>query len=95
MHKEGNLFRFLTCMQDEVHRFAIAGFHSKHERASLHSELEEIHGIGPAKRKKLMQTFVNIDRLKQATFEELCEVVDRTTAKAIIDYFNGGETLES
>lgn len=93
--KEGNLFRFLTCMQDEVHRFAIAGFHNKHERASLHSELEEIHGIGPAKRKKLLQTFVNIDRLKQATFEELCEVVDRTTAKAIIDYFNGGENLES
>ena len=90
--REGNLFKFLTCMQDEVHRFAIAGFHKKHEKSTLHSELEEIPGIGPAKRNKLMQTFLSIDRLRQADFAELCAVVDKTSARRIIDYFNGGGT---
>ena len=90
--RDGNLFKFLTCMQDEVHRFAIAGFHKKHEKSTLHSELEEIPGIGPAKRSKLMQTFLSIERLRQADFAELCNVVDKTSARHIIDYFNRGGT---
>ena len=90
--REGNLFKFLTCMQDEVNRFAIAGYHKKHEKSTLHSELEEIPGIGPAKRNKLMQTFLSIDRLRQADFAELCAGVDKTSARRIIDYFNGGGT---
>ena len=90
--KEGNLFKFLTCMQDEVHRFAIAGFHKRHENAAIHSELEDIPGIGPVKRQKLMQTFLSIERLRLASFEELCAVVDKNTAKKIIEHFSREET---
>ncbi len=94
--KDGMLFRFLACMQDEVHRFAITGFRKKHEKVSLHSILEEIPGIGPAKRTALLQTFINIDRIKQATFEELRSVVDSRTAQNVLDYFQqGGENHES
>lgn len=89
IEKDGNLFRFLTCMQDEVHRFAISGFRKKHEEVSIHSELEEIPGIGPAKRKKLLQTFTNIDRIKRATQEELSEVVGEKLAIALLKYFHG------
>ncbi len=94
LDKDGNLFRFLTCMQDEVHRFAISGFHKKHEDASLHSELEDIPGIGPAKRKQLLMTFVTPERLKQATLEELSAVVGKAAAKQVFDYYNRGEENE-
>ena len=89
---ESNLFKFLTCVQDEVHRFAIEGFHKKHEKASLHSELEEIAGVGPAKRQKLLKAFVTIDRIKQSNIDELCTVVDKNTAENIVKYFSGGDS---
>jgi len=95
LSKDGMLFHFLTCMQDEVHRFAIAGFHKKHEQSSLHSELETISGIGPAKRKQLIKTFVSVERMRQASFEELSAVVGKSAAKEMINYFHGGEINES
>ena len=84
----------MTCVQDEVHRFAISGYRKKHEAASLHSELEEIRGIGPKKRKKLLQTFVSTKRLQQASYEELCEVVDSASAKEIWKFFHGDKNNE-
>ncbi len=95
LDKNDMLFRFLTCMQDEVHRFAIAGFHKKHENASLHSELENITGIGPAKRKRLIQTFVSVRHIKEASLEELSQIVGNTTAKEVVKYFHGGRENES
>ncbi|MBO5364499.1 MAG: excinuclease ABC subunit UvrC [Clostridia bacterium] len=81
------LFHFLTCVQEEVHRFAISGFRKQHEENALHSELEEISGIGPEKRKILLQTFVTIERLKQADFDELRKVVGKSAAENIRLYF--------
>ncbi len=92
--KDGMLFKFLTCMQDEVHRFAISGFHKKHEKASMHSELEAIPGIGPERRKQLLQKFLTIERLRTASLEELTAVVSVSVAKKIIDYFQGGAQNE-
>ncbi len=95
MPKDSMLFRFLACMQDEVHRFAITCFRKKHEKSLLHSILEEIPGVGPAKRTALPQTFINLNRIKGATLEELQSVVDSRTARNIIDYFQqGGENHE-
>ncbi len=91
INQEDMLFHFLTCVQDEVHRFAIGGFHKQHEKTTLHSELEEIPGIGPSKRKALLQTFISIERLKQADFSELQEVVGKKAAESILLYFQGGE----
>ncbi len=87
LNQDDMLFHFLTCVQDEVHRFAIAGFRKKHTEVSLHSELEDIPGVGPAKRKALLQKFISIDKLKVADFDELRQVVDAQTAKNILSYF--------
>ena len=91
LDQEDTLFRFLTCMQDEVHRFAIAAFHKKHENASVQSELETIRGVGETKRMKLMNTFINIARIKQASIEELSSVVDQRTAKNIYQFYHTHE----
>lgn len=82
------LFDFLTCMQDEVHRFAITTFRKKHESANLHSELESIEGIGPSKRMKLLASFSGIDRIRRATIAELSEVIDRKTAENVYWYYH-------
>lgn len=88
--KDGDLFNFLTQMQEEVHRFAIRSFRKKHQDTAVFSELLKISGVGPSKHKLLMQTFISVDRIKKATIDELSMVVDNKTAKNIYDYFNGG-----
>ncbi len=87
LNRNDMLFRFLSGIQEEVHRFAISGFRKKHEDVSLHSELEEIPGIGPAKRKALLRKFISIVNIKAADYEELTLVVDEKTAQNIIRYF--------
>ncbi len=84
LNQDDMLFHFLACVQDEVHRYAITGFRKQHQDSSLHSELEDIPGIGPAKRKALLQTFVTIDRLKEANYEELRQVVGKAAAESIL-----------
>ncbi len=92
LDKDGDLFKFLTCMQDEVHRFAITAFRKRHEDSALHSELEDIPGIGAAKRRDLLRTFITVERIKQAGFQELCDVVGKRAAQSIVDYFHEGES---
>lgn len=92
LDKDGDLFKFLTCMQDEVHRFAITAFRKNHEDSALHSELEDIPGIGAAKRRDLLRTFITVERIKQAGFQELCDVVGKRAAQSIVDYFHEGES---
>lgn len=81
------IMNFITCIQDEVHRFAISSFRKKHSEEMTKSDLEEIKGIGPEKRKKLLETFVSVDKIKNATFEELKAVVGEKVAKEIINYY--------
>ncbi len=81
------IMNFVTCIQDEVHRYAITGFRKKHGKEMVKSELEEIKGVGPEKRKKLLETFVSVDKIKTATFEELKAVAGEKVAREIIDYF--------
>lgn len=85
------LFKFLSGMQEEVHRFAISRFRNKHEKASLSSELEKIKGVGPEKRKKLLNMFGDIKRIKKAEIFELSRAVDKKTAENIYNYFHKGE----
>ncbi len=88
---DSELFRFLTRLQDEVHRFAIAAYRKKHESATIHSELENIKGIGASKRNKLLSNFVNTERIKSATVEELTAVVGKAAAENVYRYFRNGE----
>lgn len=87
--RDGELFKFLTRVQEEVHRFAITAFRKKHEKASVRSELDNIKGVGPAKRNKLLLAFSSIDKIKSASLEELSCAVDKGTAKNVYEYFRG------
>lgn len=82
------IFKFLTQVQDETHRFAITSFHKKHKKSMLRSELTNIKGVGEAKKNKLLKAFKSINAIKDADAEELSKVVDDKTAQNIYDYFN-------
>ncbi len=88
LNKEEMLFSFLTCIQDEVHRFAIKNFTKKHENSTLSSELDNISGIGPAKRNILLKTFISVERIKNASFAELAEVVGKKVADNIVKFYS-------
>lgn len=88
LDNDSELFKFLSRLQDEVHRFAITAFRKKHEKSSLHSELDDISGVGPKKRNLLLLYFSSIKNIKAATYDELCMAVDKRTAKSVYDYFN-------
>jgi len=82
------LFKFLTNLQDEVHRVAVS-YHQKLRSDRLKkSELDEIKGVGEVKKSQLIKAFKSINNIKNATITELENVVDKRTAQAIFEYFN-------
>lgn len=87
-HSEG--FKLITRIQDEAHRFAIE-FHRKlRSQGQVHSVLDEIKGIGPARRKALMKHFANIDEIRNATVEELKTLpsMNEKSAKEVYSFFH-------
>lgn len=82
------IFKFITQIQDETHRFAITSFHKKHKKSTLKSDLTNINGVGDAKKNKLLKAFKSINAIKGASIVELSKVVDAKTAENIYKYFN-------
>ena len=70
-HGEG--FKLITRIQDEAHRFAIEYHRSLRSKSQVHSVLDDIEGIGPTRRKALMRRFASIEKIREATVEELAE----------------------
>ena len=87
-HSEG--FKLITRIQDEAHRFAIEFHRSLRSKAQVKSVLDEIPGVGPARRKALMRHFRSIDEVKQADVDLLMEVegMNRSTAQGIYEFFH-------
>ena len=81
------LFRVLTQLQDEVHRFAIEFHRDKRSKRALHSELDDVKGIGPKTRDELLKTFKSVKKIREATLEELSACVDNAKAGIIYNYF--------
>lgn len=83
-------FRLITRIQDEAHRFAIEYHRSLRSKNQIHSVLDEIAGIGPARRKALMKHFMGVEKIKEATVEELAEVssMNEKSAQAVYDFFH-------
>lgn len=81
------LFHVLTQIQDEVHRYAIQFHRDKRSKHALHSELDDIKGIGPATRDALLKAFKSVKRVREANAEELTEVVGAAKAKLIAAHF--------
>lgn len=90
-HSEG--FKLITRIQDEAHRFAIEYHRSLRSKAQVKSVLDEIPGIGPARRKALMKHFGSINEIKEASVEQLCEVkeIPEHIGKQIYEFFRAGQ----
>lgn len=86
-HSEG--FKLITRIQDEAHRFAIEYHRSLHSKAQVKSVLDDIPGVGPARRKALMRHFKSIQDINNAELEELCKVPEIPThiAEEIYAFF--------
>ena len=82
------LFRFLTQIQDEVHRYAITFHKSKSSKRQTHSELDDIKGVGEKTKKDLIKSFKSLKRAKSASLEELEKVVGKSRASILYNYFN-------
>ena len=84
-----SLFRFLSEIQNEVHRYAIAYHRKTRESTMLKSDLDNIKGIGAKRKLALLRHFGDIEGVKKATLEELTAVdgMNKLSAKAIIDYY--------
>lgn len=85
----GGAIRLVTYIQDEVHKTAIEYHRKRREKKMLGSELERIEGVGESKRKALMLYFRSIDKIKNASVEELCRVkgISERIAANIFNYF--------
>lgn len=81
------LFYVLTQIQDEVHRYAIQFHRDKRSKHALHSELDDIKGIGPATRDALLKAFKSVKRVREASQEELAATVGTAKAKLIAAHF--------
>lgn len=87
-HSEG--FKLITRIQDEAHRFAIEYHRSLRSKAQVKSVLDDIPGIGPARRKALMRHFKSIEEIKNAEVPQLCEVpeIPEHIGRQIYDFFH-------
>ncbi len=87
-HSEG--FKLITRIQDEAHRFAIEYHRSLRSKQQVHSILDGIEGIGPARRKSLMKHFLDIEKIRQASVEELMKAdgITKNIAQNIYRYFH-------
>ena len=85
------LFSYIGNMQEEVHRFAIDYHRNLRSKKMVASELDEIPGIGPAKRTALLTEFGSVDKIKEADIDELTKVkgISRSNAENILKYFRG------
>lgn len=85
---DSELFHVLTRIQDEVHRFAITFHREKRSKHQLHSELDDIKGIGPKTKEALLKQFKSVKRIKEADSQSIIEVVGTAKGQIIYDHFH-------
>ena len=92
---ESELFKVLTQIQDEVHRYAITFHRDKRSKHALHSELDDIKGIGPKAKEVLLSKFKSVKKIKEASLEQLAEVLGPHKAEILAKYFaEKGENMK-
>jgi len=82
--KKSETQKLLQRIRDEVHRFAITHHRKRRAKKSIHSQLDDIKGIGPATKEKLLKHFKSVSKIRAASFEELAEVIGVGKAKMIM-----------
>ncbi|MCM1106014.1 MAG: excinuclease ABC subunit UvrC [Blautia sp.] len=88
--RHGEAFKLITRIQDEAHRFAIEYHRSLRAKAQVHSVLDDIEGVGPARRKALMRRYQSLENMKQASVEELAETetLNRQVAENVYEFLH-------
>lgn len=88
--RNSECFRLIIRIQDEAHRFAITFHRQLRSKGQVHSVLDDIPGVGPARRKDLMRCFENIDAIRNATVEELKELpsMNEKSAQEVYKFFH-------
>ena len=88
--RHSEAFRLITRMQDEAHRFAIEYHRSLRRKTNVRSVLDEIKGVGPARRKALMRHFDSLSEIKNASVEQLLEIpeINESCAQEIYGFFH-------
>ncbi len=88
---KSELFKILTQIQDEVHRYAITFHRDKRSKHALHSELDDIKGIGPKAKEDIMKAFKSVKKAKEADIQSLTEVLGPSKAQLLYEYFHKAE----
>lgn len=83
-----NVFHYLTRMQDEVHRFTINYHRTLRSKGSISSVLDDIEGIGPARKKRLIKKFGSVTKMRDATITELEEILPTKVAEELKEYLD-------
>ena len=88
LDKTSKLFLFLMNMQDEVHRFAITFFKNKKSKSMISSILDDVEGLGPTRRKRLLTIYHSIDEIKKASKEQLIQILPKNVVDNLIEKIN-------
>lgn len=88
---KGELFKVLTQIQDEVHRYAISFHRDKRSKTQLHSELDDIKGIGAKTKDALLKKLKTVKHIKEADLQELTEVIGVSKATIVYNYFHANQ----
>lgn len=92
MKTDSELFRLLTQIQDEVHRFAITFHRDKRSKHALHSELDDIRGIGPKTKEALLKRLKSVKQIREADIRTLAEIAGEAKAWLIYDHFHAPDS---
>lgn len=92
MKTDSELFRLLTQIQDEVHRFAITFHRDKRSKHALHSELDDIRGIGPKTKEALLKRLKSVKQIREADIRTLAEIAGEAKARLIYDHFHATDS---
>jgi len=89
--KNSETLKLIQQLRDEAHRFGITFHRQKRSKSQLVSELDEVKGIGPETKKKLLTHFKSIKRLKEANEEEIVSVIGKSKGSIIMKWINEGK----
>jgi excinuclease ABC subunit C len=88
LDKRSESLKLIQYLRNEAHRFGITHHRNKRSKNLISSELDHIKGIGEKSKQKLFQHFKTINKIKQANLNQLCNVLDKSKAKLVFNYFH-------
>lgn len=91
LDKKSETLKILQRVRDEAHRFGVKHHRTRRKNSTIKSELEEIPGVGPKSIEVLLSKLKSVKRIRESSMETLEEILGKSKAKVIFEYFNGNE----